>query len=357
LRVVHYYRDLTRPSGVTAAIRGWQRETIAAGVESIALHNDDPGSWELPHTVVPHSGSGRQGQKPHLTSYLKPGDVLVLHEGWVTANYAAARQARRMGVPYIVVPHGVYEPQVMAGLKFANLRRWILETQFVKGAAASHIFYQSEASLVEAIWPAAVTFALPTGFESADSSWTPGGEYLAWFGRYDLNHKGLDRLLFGYALVPTQRRLPLKLRGIDYNGGKVQLIELVRRLGLTEWVDVGPPLAENEKAEFLCSARAFVFPSRWESQGIALIEALAMGVPALVSDSIQLSGSLMAANAALVSSFGNPAAVAAGLEEVASADHLSASGQEFVLESLNWSRLAALYKAELERIAFNASNS
>lgn len=347
-RLVHYYRDLTRPSGVTAAIAGWQLASQRAGLDTIALHNGENGEWDLPSKIIPHYGRGRQGQIPLLNGYLSRNDILVLHEGWISSNHAAAAAARRLGIPYIVVPHGVYEPGVRKGLKMQWAGRVQLERQYLGRASAAHIFYSSEEPHVRALAPRVPTFSLPTGTEPSRSEWTGGDGYYAWFGRYAVGHKGIDRMLFSYSMMPPSRRLPLKLRGIDYNSGRDATRNLVSKLDLDKWVTVGGRLESPEKSDFLGRCSAFLFPSRWESQGIALVEALEMGTPCVVSDSIHMAASLLSSSAASVVSFDNFTRASEAMSQVLDRPDFSMQARSYVERELSWPALGSRYAQELE---------
>jgi glycosyltransferase involved in cell wall biosynthesis len=357
MRLVHYYRDLTRPSGVTAAIAAWQEASSAAGIDTIALHNGEFGDWGMPGTVVKHVGRGRQKQVPRLRAHLRKGDVLILHEGWVTSNYVAALSARLASIPYIVVPHGVYEMPIRAALVAENYGRLQAERQYLQSAAAVHAFFETEQCLAKSIAPSAKTIVYPTGFEVPKERWTGGGNYYAWFGRYAPDHKGIDRMFRALAAVPPHERLPLQMRGVDYQDGKRTTNEMVSQMGLQEWVSVGPPVQGDDKLEFLRQCDAFLFPSRWESQGIALLEAMALGTPAVISDSIHIAPSIRAAAAAEVVDFNDSHSSAAALTRARRAPELAANSRRYVAEQLSWPGIIEGYKATVETMARTASNS
>src|SRR5688572_7927734 len=113
-RVVHYYpRALSDRSGVTAAIRLWEAAAARSGYETTLLHAS---KGEAGHVV--HSGGRRPTFIPWgLGKRLRSDDLLVLHEGWTLSNVFAAAVARRRRIPYVTMPHGVYEPGVMRGLR------------------------------------------------------------------------------------------------------------------------------------------------------------------------------------------------------------------------------------------------
>jgi glycosyltransferase involved in cell wall biosynthesis len=302
VRIVHYYRAASEDrSGVTAAIGVWQQVASASGFESIVLHDhtDKPQTDYESSQPVRHIGHGRQTGVPLLRRHLGRGDILVLHEGWVLSNLIAGLTARAMRIPYVLMPHGAYEPAMVAGLRRPRRFRMALERWLIRGAAATHLFYVSEQPLVTALAQANL-WVLPTPFEPGQGHWRGGGGYVGWFGRYGIEHKGLDLLIQGLALVDEDHRPHVKLRGYDYQGGKERLQILADGLGLTDFVEIGPRVDGDEKLEFIAETSAYVHPSRWECHSIALLEVLSSGAPCLVSSSIHISKPLAEDGAAIL---------------------------------------------------------
>ncbi len=113
--------------------------------------------------------------------------------------------------------------------------------------------------------------------------WTPGGrreqELVVAAGRL-APYKGIDLLLVAFAALAEARPAArLVVCGRDYQRG--HHARLARALGLgaraTFAGDVGPARLRS----LLSRARVFAFPSRRETWGMALVEALASGAPCL----------------------------------------------------------------------------
>ena len=277
---------------------------------------------------------------------LRTGDVLVLHEGWVLSNVVAAIAARFRSIAYVVVPHGVYEPGILASLRGPMRLRRPIERWVLEGARGIHVFWASEAPLVHAIAPRARVFVAPTGFEVPGERWEGGGGYIAWLGRFDPVHKGLDTLLDALWLIEPAERPVLRLHGPDYNGGLEVVRGHARRLGLDPWVRLGGPVHGEEKKTFLRRADAYVHPSRWESHSIALLECLALGIPSVVSAAIHIAPALSEHAAAIVVP-PTPEGLADGLRRVRAHDGTTSaeSGRAFVETQLDWDVAVAAFVA------------
>jgi glycosyltransferase involved in cell wall biosynthesis len=361
MRFVSYYpRAISDSSGVTEALWGWAAALVDAGHEVHVLHaggerRSPPPAHERPglaDEAIPHRGRGRTSYRPiGLERWLRPGDVLVLHEGWVMSNVVAARAAGRAGVPYVLTPHGVYEPGIRRMLKPPRLPRDLVERWVVEHAAATHIFFDSEQPLIRALAPHAPPLIVaPIGFTPGPERWTGGGGYLAWLGRYEPTHKGLDVLLDAVARLDPAERPTIELRGPDFNGGYGRTLQQIERLGLADWVHAEGPVGGEAKAAFLARSEGFLMPSRWEGYGIALVENLAIGAPCLVSDAIHIAGPVRAADAAILA----PPTVAGlvdGLRRLRAADPagLGARGRALVESAFAWPAVAAQFVDGLER--------
>ncbi len=359
-RIVHYYPAAMGHSGVSFALWEWARAQAAAGFEVCVMHApaDTTGAevafvandcrHGLTTRGVPHRGGHRLTRCPEsFERHLGADDLLVLHEGWVTANMAAASAARRARVPYIVMPHGVYEP---AWTRYLKAPRWLrdrLERLVLEGAAAVHVFFESEVVDVRVLAPRARFLVLPTGFDVPAERWTGGGEYLGWIGRIDPLHKGLDLLIGALARLRPADRPMLRIRGYDYKGGAAALRRLVTERDLGRWVRLEGPIAGAEKMAFLRNADGYIHPSRWECHSIALLENLALGVPCLVSDAIHIADTLRQSRAALLSS-PSESGLASTLPRLRrAADDVAHRGRHLISGAFNWNLLMKQFQSSL----------
>ncbi|HJR41169.1 MAG TPA: glycosyltransferase family 4 protein, partial [Gemmatimonadaceae bacterium] len=108
-------------------------------------------------------------------------------------------------------------------------------------------------------------------------------DYILFFGRLDVVHKGLDTLLSTMASLALERpgvRLRIAGRGRD----ATRLRAMVRQLGVESNVSILGPVPEMERQALFAGALLVVMPSRFEGFGLVAAEAMAAGIPLVASD-------------------------------------------------------------------------
>lgn len=327
-RIVRYYpRAAVGDGGMTRAVRRWADAVAALGPEvDIVFDGGEPPVERGTARWVP---LGHRGRPPvrlpiGLEQVLLGADLLVIHSGWTAHGALAARQARRLGVPYLLEPRGAYDPHIFR--RHDPWRRifWTAaERRVVRGAAAIHVFFESERPNLDTIGYRGPLVVVPNGVDSpAQPPWTGGGGYILFLGRFDPQHKGIDLLVRAVARLSPTDRPAVRLCGPDRRGGRARIVRLVSELAVGRWVTVEPAVYGEPKRALLTAADGFVYPSRWDACPNAVLEAVSLGVPTLCTpyplgiDLAGRGGALLAA--------ADPDGLAAGI--AALGDHRRAAG-------------------------------
>jgi glycosyltransferase involved in cell wall biosynthesis len=100
--------------------------------------------------------------------------------------------------------------------------------------------------------------------------------------------KGCDLLLEAFARVAGDTDMDLVMAGPDEEGLQAVLEAQTERLGIVGRVHWTGMLEGDVKWGALRGAEAFVLPSHQENFGIAVVEALACGVPVIISDKVNI---------------------------------------------------------------------
>ncbi len=203
--------------------------------------------------------------------------------------YVAVEAGRRMGFPVVLRPEGAGATGDLAWQGWGNFGRRI-GARCKRADAFVAISRAIARELVAAGYDASRIHSLPNGVPVPNDPWQRRPEWRAapravYVGRL-APEKGLSTLLRAWpAVLKIHSRARLTLLG---EGPERERLEAeVRSLGLSLGTDqaVELPGAVSDVTCALRNADLFVLPSREEGMSIALLEAMALGIP-LVASSI-----------------------------------------------------------------------
>lgn len=214
-------------------------------------------------------------------------DLVHNHGLWMAPNVLAWAATVGTGARLVVSPRGVFAPAALARSRVRKRVMWVLgQGAAVRGAALLHATSEAEAADIRRAGLRAPVVILPNGIDlprlvAADRP--PGTlKRLLFLGRLH-PIKGIDRLLRAWSMIA--RRFPdweLLIVGPDEGGYGARLQALATELQL-ERASFRGPLFGEEKTAGYAAADLFVLPSHTENFGMTVAEALASGVPAIVT--------------------------------------------------------------------------
>jgi alpha-1,3-mannosyltransferase len=220
-----------------------------------------------------------------LARSVAQADVCHLHDlRFMTATVVTATRAR--GRPLLFHTHGLlFHTPFATRLKVAALRSYYGP---LLRAANAHVIASSAADadrmtdILPHLAPRIRVFPNALAIERFLAlERSPKFGRLVTIGRL-ARHKAIDRLLAGLARV----ELPWRLELIGpADEGEIRRLETIGRgLGLADRIVIRGELTDAAVLEALTQAQLAIFPSRSEGFGLALLEAMAAGVPVLASD-------------------------------------------------------------------------
>jgi glycosyltransferase involved in cell wall biosynthesis len=356
MRIVRYHpRAVLGDGGLSYAVRRWSAALGQLELETTVVHAGGPVPadtryvhWQqVPHTATPF------GLVPRgLRAAFAGADLVVLHSGWTVANLLAARAAREARVPYLLEPRGAYDPHIVARHGRRKAAWWRLaEREVVMQARGIHLFFDEERPHLAALGYGGPVVVAPNGIDvPAEATWAGGAGPILWFGRLDLEHKGLDLLIGATALLAEGERPTVRLHGAGSPRRRAALEALVRRAGVAGAVSLGGPVYGDAKEHALATAAAFVYPSRWEGFGFAPAEAVARGIP-LLATPYPLASYLGTRGGAIVVE-STAGGLAAGLRRARTeeARRIAGAGRRIVAADFRWPRSAASWWEQVEAI-------
>lgn len=237
------------------------------------------------------------GLAPALQSYAP--DLLHLHGLFTWSSQVTRDWRRRTGRPVVVSPHGMLEPWALANSAWKKkLFSWLIERDNLCGTACLHALSDTEAASIRQFGLRNPIAVLPNGIDLSQlPKPLPRGVFevlfpvagsrrvLLFLGRLHPK-KGLPHLLQAWAAVRSEglgRDWRLAIAGPDQLGHASEIRIQARALGLDEQVFFAGPLQGEQKWAALSAASGFVLPSFSEGFPVAVLEAMAFGLPVLLT--------------------------------------------------------------------------
>lgn len=221
-------------------------------------------------------------------------DIFHSHGLWLMPNVYAGHAAAKAGKTLVVSPRGMLAP---AALEFSKLKKrlfWrLLQGPAYSRAALWHATAETEADEIRAFGIKAPVAVIPNGIDLPERLARHDPDRprrtLLFLSRLHPK-KGLDRLIAAWARVAAQHlEWDLAIAGDSEGGHRDELEAQVAALG-TERITFAGPVYGEAKARLLEGADLFVLPTLNENFGIAVAEALASGIPAVVTKGAPWAG-------------------------------------------------------------------
>ena len=376
VRILHVspsYLPATRYGGPIYAVHGLARAQAALGHEThvFTTNIDGKGTSPTPLAVptdrdgvhvwyFPHGVGRRIFRAPEmaraLDRHVPDFDILHAHSVFLWPTSAAARAARKHDRPYVLSPRGMLAPEVIAAKSRLAKSLWInaVGREIVARAAMVHVTSDFERVGVERLGLRVQQFGTaPNGVDEPPGSRPTevSRPFVLSLGRISWK-KGLDRLIESFVHVPDAE---LVIAGNDDEGLTPGLAELAARLGLTHRVRFVGPAEGDEKWRLMRAATVFALASRSENFANVVLEAMACGVPVVVTPEVGLAETVVSIDAGLVVAnepcrFG--AAIASLLADPARRAKCGDAGRQAARDLFSWTAVAQamdqLYRRALE---------
>jgi glycosyltransferase involved in cell wall biosynthesis len=324
LRILHVIGDLAPESGGPAKAGFEMARAVARRGHEVSIYATDFG--QEPSTPREQQRDGvrirlfpLQTPKIWLASWPMrqalagdlPGyDLIHLHSLYLFHDWVVHDLARRHRKPYLLRPHGTLDPYIFRRrrLKKVLFDHWF-QNRLLAEAAAIHYTAEEEKRLAEPFVHGAPGVVIPNGLDPSEYARLPakgsfrdrhpeiGGRQIVLFlGRINFK-KGLDILAAAFGQLGRED-LHLVIAGPD-GGYLAETRRFVEEAGISARTSFVGMLQGEDKLAAFADASLFVLPSYSENFGIAVIEALACGLPVLISDHVNIWREVVADGAGL----------------------------------------------------------
>ena len=315
MKILHVIASMDPAFGGPPAVAGRLAAAQAAlGHEVTVLYHDSPGrirELEASLSTIPqigkvhfapispkvHLGALIPSQsKDQVRKHIARSEIVHLHSVWDPIIRQASAEALRLEKPYVVTPHGVLD-------RWSLQQRWMKKKialllvfrKMLQNASCLHLLNQDENDLIA---PLRLTVArrviangvfleeveprpAPGAFQQAQPE-LQGQRYVLFLSRLHFK-KGLDYLADAFASIALKHKdVRLVVAGPD-GGAQSDFQQRVCSHKVQDRVHLVGPLWGQQKLAAMTDAACFCLPSRQEGFSVAILEALAMACPVVIS--------------------------------------------------------------------------
>lgn len=246
------------------------------------------------------------GLKSWLADHYKEYDAVIASGIWQYSTMAVYQTARRLKLPHWVFTHGMLDPYFMRGAPLKALKKklyWLRLYPAMRDAAAVFFTCEEERLLArQAVSPFNVReYVVKYGTKGPEG---PESAHVAAFRNAFPQLAGTRFLLF-LSRIDPKKGVDLLVRAFQTESGAAPDLHLVLagpvkddyRRELEALIAAGPAkdrihwtglVSADVKWGAFRSAEAFILPSHQENFGVAIAEALACGLPVLISRRVNI---------------------------------------------------------------------
>jgi len=331
LVVIPYYEPAFLYGGPARSVSTLCRALVRAGAEVSVFTTDANGSGRLDVPVGQPVDLGGVRvyyfRRDWRTNFFysadlaeaclrRVGEFEVVHCNalWTYPSLPTATACRRSGVPRVESLRGGLMPWC---LHHHYWKKWLflvaVERSRLNRARAIHCTDELEREAILRLGVRSPAFIVPNPVELSEFSSLPQRGWLRarlglgpdaavslFLGRLSAV-KGVDRTISAFASVAARRQnAHFVIAGPDDDGSGQRGQTLVSRLGLTDRISFIGTITGADRLAALADADLFVLTSHSENFGMAAAEALAAGLPVLLSDQVGIARQVAEAGAGCV---------------------------------------------------------
>jgi glycosyltransferase involved in cell wall biosynthesis len=246
-------------------------------------------------------------------------DVVIVNGLWQFHSFGAWLALHKSSTPYVLFPHGMLDPWFKKQYPLKHLKKWLYwpwaDYRVLRDARAVLFTCEEERQLASSSFWLYRCNEVVVNFGTSGPACEPEFAVQSFFALYpELRNKklalfmgrihpkkGCDLLIEAFARVlGPHQDWHLVIAGPDQIGWRDRLEFRARELGVDSRITWTGMIKDELKWGAFQAAEAFVLPSHQENFGVVVAEALACGVPALLSNKINIWREVCADGAGIV---------------------------------------------------------
>ena len=290
-----------------------------------------------------------------ILQYSAP-QIVHMHSVFLPKQFTLSQKLIRRKIPYIITPHGMSPAMLQRDCLKKSLYSYFIEKPRFYRAAAISVVTPKEGETVRSYVPnySGEIRWIPnpihiSNFTQSARQPSSSHKQLVYLGRFDVLHKGID------ILVEIARHLPPDIEVHLYGISDAKTSKWMKQISqqLPDNVHLHDPVFNSEKLQVLTSANLYIQTSRWEVFGISIAEAMSLGVPCAITNTINLAEQFQQNDLGLVLS-SDPQIAATQLIEAINCphrlQHWSKQGKAYAQQYFHPQKVASAYLKLYEEV-------
>jgi glycosyltransferase involved in cell wall biosynthesis len=291
-----------------------------------------------------------------LRQAIKDVDLVHVHNLYLFHDLMSGRYCRILGVPYLIQPHGSLDPFIHRRHRWRKrVMEWGFQNHNLRDASAILFTTAQERDLAAPFTFGTPGVVAPLGMDLDEFAELPepgsfrrrhpeigDKQIILFFGRINFK-KGLDILAKAFGVVARRRQdVHLVIAGPDNDGWGARVRTWLGEAGVLDRTTFTGMLLGPDRLAVLRDAGMFVLPSYSENFGLAVIEAMAVGLPVIISDQVNIWREVETGGAGRVIPCAPAALADQILELLANPDAVAGMGRKgraLVEERFQWPRI------------------
>ncbi len=246
-------------------------------------------------------------------------DAAIVNGIWQFHSYGAWRALHGSSTPYVLFTHGMLDPWFKKQYPLKHFKKWMYwpwaEYRVLRDARAVLFTSEEERVLARSSFWLYRCNEIVVNYGTAKPTGNPELELGEFFSRYPhLRNKklvlsmgrlhpkkGFDLLIEAFARVlEPHPEWHLVIAGPDQVGWQKELHHRAEQLGVASRITWTSMIGGSLKWGAFRASELFVLPSHQENFGVVVAEALAVGLPALISNKVNIWREIEAEGAGMV---------------------------------------------------------
>lgn len=317
MKILHVINSINpKDGGPIEAIKQITPYLDKKNIDTTIIYSDKPYNINI-KSISLGKGIGKYNYNKNLNHWLDKNilkyDLIIIHGIWQYHSITTRKYCLKYKIPYFIFTHGMLDPWFNKKYPIKAIKKniyWkLFENKVLKDAKAVLFTTEQEMKLASKSFkpfkcnPKVINYGIAKPKLTKKQKilflskfpYLKNKKILLYLGRIH-EKKGVDLLIKAFSLVKPDYYLVIAGPKDKYTK-KMQ--KLAIKLSIKNIIFTGM-LKNDLKWGAFQSSNAFILPSHQENFGIAVVEALACGVPVLITNKVNIWGKIKKENAGII---------------------------------------------------------